>query len=121
MNILIADDIFSNQLLIKSILENVGYECKVVSNGKKLIKEFEKADYDIILTDIEMPVMNGFETVKYIREKFDWPKNKIPVIALTAHNMREFADKIEGSGFSDIISKPYSIEKFKAVIEKYIN
>ena len=119
MNILIADDIFSNQLLIKSILENAGYDCKVVSNGKKLIIELEKEDYDIVLTDIEMPVMNGFETVRYIREKIKGPKSKIPVIALTAHNMSEFNDKINNAGFSDIISKPYSIEKFKSVIEKY--
>lgn len=118
--ILVADDIFSNLLLVMSILEEAGYACKTVSDGKKLVKELQCNHYDLVLTDIEMPVMNGIEAVKYIRtlpEKY----NSIPVIAMTAHNKQEFAAKIENIGFTDIVTKPYSIEKFKEILDKYLN
>ncbi len=120
INILIADDIFSNLFLVKSIIENAGYYCKAVTNGKKLIEELKKEKYDIIFTDIEMPVMNGIETVRYIRTKLKHPYCNIPVIAITARNKYDFSGKITNAGFSDIISKPYSIEKFKTVLDKYV-
>ena len=119
-NILIVDDIFSNQLLLSAIVENAGHEYKVVSNGKKAIDELERNDYDIIFMDIEMPVMNGIETTKHIRSEFSQPKNKIPIIAMTAHNQYEFSDKTEGAGFDEIISKPYSLDKFKVLLKKYV-
>ncbi len=120
VKILIADDIFSNQLLVKSIIELAGYSCKVVANGKLLIEELIKDEYDIVFTDIEMPVMNGIETVKYIRTHLNFPIKDIPVIAITAHNLSEFSRKIFESGFSDIITKPYAIEKFKKILTKYL-
>lgn len=120
IKIIVADDIFSNQLLIKSIIELAGHSCKVVANGKILVDELLKEQYDIVFTDIEMPIMNGIETVIYIRNQMDFPINQIPVIAITAHNMGEFSSKIFDAGFSDIITKPYSIEKFKDILNKYI-
>jgi len=117
IHILVADDIFSNQLLIKSIIEDAGYPCKVVSNGQKLVDELKKQDYAAIFTDIEMPVMNGLETVRYIRE--DMQNTAIPIIAMTAHSRGEFMDKVKKAGFSDIITKPYSIEKFKEILARY--
>ena len=120
IKILVADDIFSNQLLLKSIIEDAGYYCKVVSNGKKAIEELRKSEYKVFFTDIEMPVMNGMETVKYIRQHFLEPQKNMPVIALTAHNLSDFEGKTDNIGFSDIITKPYSVEKFKKVLEEYI-
>jgi len=119
IKILVADDIFSNQLLIKSIIELAGYTCKVVANGKLLINELLKDEYTVVFTDIEMPVMNGIETVQYIRAKLEPPLNNIPVIAITAHNLKEFQKKIFEVGFSDVITKPYAIEKFRKILDKY--
>lgn len=119
-HILIADDIFSNQLLLKSIIEETGHYCKVVSNGKLAIEEIMKNSYTILLTDIEMPVMNGIETAIYIRTKMNKPYKEMPIIALTAHNMNEFSDKIKDAGFTDIITKPYSVQKFKEILEKHL-
>jgi len=120
IKILVADDIFSNQLLIKSIIELAGYSCKVVANGKLLIDELLKDEYQVVFTDIEMPVMNGIETVQYIRTKLESPLKDIPVIAITAHNLKEFPKKIFEAGFSDVITKPYAIEKFRNILNKYI-
>ncbi len=121
VKILVVDDIFSNQLLINSILETMGYESKTVSNGKMALEELEIQDYDIIFMDIEMPVMNGIETTKHIREKFPFPKNNTPIVALTAHNMSEFSKKTTEIGFNEIVSKPYSVDKFTTVLKTYLN
>ncbi len=118
--VIVADDIFSNQLLVKSIIELEGYYCKVVANGKLLVEAYMIDDYKIVFTDIEMPVMNGIEVLEYIRTKIEVPGNKIPVIAMTAHNINELPDKIRNSDFDDIITKPYSVDKIRKVLEKYM-
>ena len=119
LKILVVDDIFTNQLLINSILESMGFESKTVSNGKLAIEEMEKDIYDIVFMDIEMPVMNGVETTKFIRNNFSEPQKSIPIIALTAHNMHEFSENTRTAGFTEIVSKPYSLEKFKGLLTKY--
>jgi CheY-like chemotaxis protein len=118
--VIVADDIFSNQLLVKSIIELEGYYCKVVANGKLLVEAYMIDDYKIVFTDIEMPVMNGIEVLEYIRTKIEVPGTKIPVIAMTAHNINELPDKIRNSDFDDIITKPYSVDKIRKVLEKYM-
>ncbi len=115
--ILVADDIFSNQLLIKSIIEDAGYPCKVVSDGQKIIDAMKEQEFAVIFTDIEMPVMNGIETVKYIREVLG--NTEIPVIAMTAHGRDEFLERVKNVGFTSIITKPYSIEKFRSLLSYY--
>ncbi|MEA2043204.1 MAG: response regulator [Bacteroidota bacterium] len=119
--IILADDVFSNRLLLQNVLEELGYECKMVENGKKLVDEFLANPYEIIFTDIEMPVMNGFEVVRYIRNLNDEVLRKTPVIALTAHNLKEFSSKLQSATFDDILSKPYSTNKFKDIIAKYLH
>jgi CheY-like chemotaxis protein len=119
--ILIVDDIFSNQLLLISIIENTGSDYRVASNGKKALEMLESEDFDLILMDIEMPVMNGIETTTFIRKKFSEPKKSIPIIALTAHNKFEFFDNIIAAGFTEFLSKPYTIIQFNALIQKYIH
>lgn len=81
----------------------------------------ESEDFDLILMDIEMPVMNGIETTTFIRKKFPEPKKSIPIIALTAHNKFEFFDNIIAAGFTEFLSKPYTIIQFNALIQKYIH
>lgn len=121
IQIIIADDIFSNRLLLQNVLEQLGYHAKVVENGKKLIEHLEEnPNIKMVLTDIEMPVMNGLEVVRTIRKRFGKTPADLPVIALTAHNLKEFSGKLEDAGFDDIISKPYSTRKFDELLTKYI-
>lgn len=117
--VLIVDDIFSNRLLLSSALETLGVHSKSVANGELAIVALEEENFYMVLMDIEMPVMNGLETVRYIRDKGLDSYSGIPVIALTAHNPAEYGDEIDKAGFTEILTKPYSIEKLENLLKKY--
>ena len=76
--VLVADDVFANQFLLASMLEELSVGFKTVSNGKEVLDELPNDKYDIIFMDIEMPVMNGIEATKQIKN--DYRFQKIPVI-----------------------------------------
>jgi CheY-like chemotaxis protein len=116
--ILIVDDIFVNRLLIKEIVKKINAKCTEAENGKQAIDFFTNENFDIILMDIEMPVMNGLETTKYIREKFPYPKRKVPIIALTAHNPLTFFNDYKDVGFDQLMTKPYSVTKVLSLIQE---
>ena len=69
VKVLVADDMPLNQLLIKIILEDFGLECDIAENGKIAIKKLQNSTYDIVLMDIQMPEINGFETSEFIRKR----------------------------------------------------
>jgi CheY-like chemotaxis protein len=116
--LLIVDDIFVNRLLLKEIVKNISIKCFEAENGKQAIEIHLKEDVDIILMDIEMPVMNGIETTKYIREQMLAPKSNIPIIALTAHNPMTFFDDFSNVGFDQLMTKPYSVTKVLSLIQE---
>jgi two-component system, response regulator, stage 0 sporulation protein F len=118
--ILIVDDIFSNRLLLSSALDTIGIISKCVNDGQAAIDTLQAEPFGLVFMDIEMPVMNGLETVRHIRENMDDPVKTMPVIALTAHNPLEYGQEIENAGFTEIMTKPYSIEKLQNLINKYI-
>ena len=118
MRILIVDDIFTNRLLLSEVLNNLELEYDDVENGKEAIEAIQKNDYDLVLMDIEMPVMNGLETTKYIREQLPHPKNTISIVALTAHNPQLFFEDFKDVGFDQLLIKPYSIEKISSLVEE---
>ncbi len=119
LKVVIADDIFTNRLLLSEIIEDLGYEYITVENGKEAIEALINNDIDIVLMDIEMPVMNGIEATKYIREKLDKPKCYTTVVALTAHNPKIFFDDYKDVGFSQLLTKPYSIKKITDLLNSY--
>lgn len=120
--ILIADDIASNRFLLAStfetILPDIAY--KLVNDGQKAIDELEAEHYDLVLLDIEMPIKNGIETIKHIRQKIVGKKSEIPVVALTAHDINEFED-LGKMGFNMVLTKPYSVDKIITVINKFLD
>ena len=118
MRVLIVDDIFTNRLLLSEILKNLEIEFDEVENGKEAIDAIQEKDYDLVLMDIEMPVMNGLETTVYIREKLPWPKNKTFVVALTAHNPQLFFEDFKDVGFNQLLTKPYSVDKISSLVEE---
>jgi CheY-like chemotaxis protein len=118
MKVIVVDDIFTNRLLLSEILQDLGYEYFLAKNGKEAVEELQKNDYNLVLMDIEMPVMNGIEATKFIRTEMPSPKNKIPVVALTAHNPRLFFDNYQDVGFSSLLTKPYSVLKIRQLLEE---
>lgn len=115
--ILIVDDIFVNRLLLKEIVKKINHQSIDVQNGKEAIDVLQREKIDLILMDIEMPIMNGIETTKYIREKMPSPIKYVPIIAITAHNPADFFDDFHEVGFDQLMTKPYSIEKITKVLE----
>ncbi len=116
--VLIVDDIMVNRLLLVELIKKLGYKHCEADNGKKAIEQLESRNIDIILMDIEMPVMNGLETTKHIRTKGTGNKKNVPIVALTAHNPMDYFEEFESAGFNELITKPYVLSKISAVIEK---
>lgn len=118
VNILVAEDNPINQKLIKALIEKKGWQVSAVGNGKEAVKVLEKNRFDIVLMDIQMPVMDGIEATKAIRrmEKKENLKPNI-IIAMTAYAMQEDKDNCLKAGMDDYISKPINAKDFYSKIE----
>ena len=120
LKILIVDDIFTNRLLLKELIKTIGHDSVQAENGKVAIELLKKENFDLVLMDIEMPVMNGIDTTEYIRTKLPPPVNGIVIVALTAHNPSIFFEDFSEAGFNELITKPYSLEKIVELINNLI-
>jgi two-component system CheB/CheR fusion protein len=103
VRILVAEDVALNQLLIRIIITEFGFEHDIASNGKVAIQMLQEKDYDIVLMDLQMPEMNGFEATSYIRETM---QSTIPIIALTADVTPIDIERCKDLGMNDYVSKP---------------
>ena len=103
IKILVVEDIALNQLLMKTLLDDFGFERDIAANGKIAIEKLQTKSYDIILMDLQMPEMNGFEATEYIRNIMN---SKIPIIALTADVTTVDLAKCKAVGMNDYIAKP---------------
>ena len=103
LNVLVVEDIALNQLLMKTLLEDYGFGCDIAMNGRFAIEKLATQTYDIILMDLQMPEMNGFEATEYIRNTL---KSKVPIIALTADVTTVDLAKCMSVGMNDYIAKP---------------
>lgn len=101
--VLVVEDIALNQLLMKTLLDDFGFEHDIADNGRIAIEKLQKKTYNIILMDLHMPEMNGFEATEYIRGKMN---SRIPIIALTADVTTADLNKCTAVGMNDYISKP---------------
>ena len=114
--ILVAEDNKINQALIKAMMKDLGYECEIAENGRVAIDKLKSQQYDLLFLDIQMPVMDGLETIKYIRENKDL--KELYVIALTANALAGDADKYIKAGCNDYVSKPVDREVLKNKVTK---
>ncbi|HKC68773.1 MAG TPA: ATP-binding protein, partial [Bacteroidia bacterium] len=103
IKVLVVEDIALNQLLMKTLLDDFGFERDIVANGKLAIEKLQTNSYDIILMDLQMPEMNGFEATEYIRNKMN---SKVPIMALTADVTTVDLAKCKAVGMNDYIAKP---------------
>lgn len=110
LRILLAEDNLINQKLVIRILEKDGHKIEVANNGLEVLSLLKEKNYDVILMDIQMPEMDGYETTTHLR-KFD---KKIPIIALTAHAMKGDREKCMAAGMNSYLSKPIKAEELKS-------
>ena len=109
-NVLVIDDDTMSLTMIKEMLERNGVSCTACSNARELVKEMRKRDYDLLLSDIQMPGTNGFEILNLLRNSNIGNSRTIPVIAMTARGDRE-KEAFTGSGFADCVYKPFSMNE----------
>ena len=107
LKILVVEDNEINQLIINKLLNDWGVEITNAGNGVEAIDMIRDHMFDIVLMDIEMPEMNGYEATSRIRKQLPDPKNKIPILAMTAHASAKEKEKCFASGMNDYISKPF--------------
>jgi signal transduction histidine kinase/ActR/RegA family two-component response regulator len=121
-NILVAEDVKLNQLLMKVVLTNMGFKPHIAENGMEAVKLVQENDFDLILMDIQMPVMDGYEATATIRNEL---KLNIPIVALTADVTSTDIEKIKRYGMNDYATKPINQEnlynKIMQVLNKYNN
>lgn len=106
IKVLVVEDNAINQLLAVKILKNQGFETEVAENGLIALSKYEHNDFDIILMDIQMPGMDGYEATQKIRKLKTYKKN-IPIIAMTAHTIKGEHEHCIKVGMNDFISKPF--------------
>jgi PAS domain S-box-containing protein len=116
LRILLAEDNVVNQRVGLSILGRMGYTADVVGNGKQALAALDKATYDVILMDIQMPEMNGTEAAKMVRERLGAKSPSI--IALTAEALEGDKERFLGIGFDDYLSKPLQVQQLQEILKK---
>lgn len=108
LNVLLVEDNYLNQVLATKVLTNWNWKVDVAENGAVAVNKLQKNNYDIILMDIQMPEMDGYEATRYIRKKLTPPKSTIPIMAMTAHAISGEVERCEQVGMNGYISKPFN-------------
>lgn len=108
--VLIAEDSSVIQNLAKKILEFQNFEIHSVKNGQQVLDELGKSDFDIILLDINMPVMDGMDCARAVRKLTDQKKANIPMIAITGNARNYTLQEFKDAGFNDFLAKPLNFD-----------
>lgn len=117
--ILVAEDSEINQKVIRQQLALLGYAVDIAANGREALQRWESGVYALILTDLHMPEIDGYELTKIIRAN-DADSGRIPIIALTANALKEEADKCRALGMNDYLTKPVQLEQLRATLERWL-
>ncbi len=120
-NILLVEDNFSNQQIIILYIKNEVNKIEVAYNGKEALDKFGKAKYDLILMDVQMPIMDGFKATQKIREIEKSTNTHTPIIAVTANAFPEDKERCIASGMDDYISKPFQPEDLIGKIKHHLS
>ena len=121
--ILVAEDFEPARKIMGDILHALGYDYETAENGFDVIFALKKTEFDAILLDLQMPMLDGFETIEHIRRNTDYPTNTTPVFAMTGKDIAsELNQTYKDEGFDGVIEKPFSLDKLdnllKSVLEK---
>jgi PAS domain S-box-containing protein len=120
LRILIAEDNPVNQRLIRAIMDKHGLQCRLVANGRECVDALKSSRFDLVLMDIQMPVMDGFQAASLIRQR-ETEKNipRLPIVALTAHAFKEYRERYLQAGMDDYLVKPIVPQDLLQTIDKW--
>ena len=116
--ILVAEDNRVNQLVAAGMLAKLGYRADVVANGLEVLEALERAPYDMVLMDLQMPEMDGYQAAAEIRQRSELAS--LPIVAMTAHALPEDRERCLGAGMNDYVSKPVKISVLDTVLDRLI-
>ncbi|NWD52859.1 response regulator, partial [Pseudomonas gingeri] len=116
--ILLVEDNPVNQLVAKGMLGKLGCEVTVAAHGGEALSQLEQKDFDMVLMDCNMPVMDGYEASRQIRRSGRWPH--LPIVALTANAMPEERERCRAAGMNDYLAKPFRREELMALLELWV-
>ena len=117
LKFLIVEDTFMNQRYIQSILKRWSSDSELANNGKEAVVLSEKEKFDLILMDMQMPVMDGYEATRIIRADKTNPNHRVPIIALTASALLDDRRKALAAGMDEHLTKPFTPDQLKAAIQ----
>ena len=115
-----AEDNHVNQMLAVRLLEKRGHHVQVAGDGREALEKLRTADFDLVLMDVQMPVMGGFEATAAVREMEKGTGRHIPIVALTAHAMKGDRERCLAAGMDGYIGKPIRSEELFEQIEALI-
>ncbi|MCD6375823.1 MAG: response regulator [Caldisericaceae bacterium] len=120
VHILLVEDNVINQRVAKRMVENMGYKADIANNGKEALEKLEQKKYDLILMDVQMPVMDGLRAAQKIRVKEINSNEHVPIIAMTAHAQKEDRDRCLEAGMDDYLSKPINMKILEKKLKQYL-
>ena len=118
LHILLAEDNLVNQKVAQGLLKKEGHSVVVADNGLEALEKYRAEHFDVILMDVQMPEMDGFEATAKIRSLEQGTERHIPIVALTAHAMKGYSEKCVAAGMDAYISKPIIIGEFRKILEE---
>jgi len=121
VRILLAEDNITNQQVALGIIKKIGLSADAVANGAEALKTLETLPYDLVLMDVQMPVMDGLEATRNIRDPKSAVRNhQIPIIAMTAHTMQGDRERCLQAGMNDYVTKPVDPQALMEALEKWL-
>ena len=120
--VLLVEDNPDNQRLATIYLEKAGYAVEIAQNGSDAVSKSDRFHYDLILMDVQMPVMDGFEATNMIRKReTETGEGRTPIIALTAHAIQGYREKCLAQGMDDYVTKPFKKEVLLEAVERWVD
>ena len=116
MRILLVEDNDTNRLYARNIITKLGCHVDMAENGLTAVEKVKRTVYDLILMDIQMPVMDGYEATKTIRTQVQEPNASAPIVALTANAIKGDAERCKANGMNDYLSKPFRPEELRHIL-----
>jgi two-component system, cell cycle response regulator DivK len=117
--VLIAEDSSVIQNLTKRILQGQNYDIQIAKNGAQVLEKLSAEDYDIILMDINMPILDGMQCSREIRKLADAKKANIPIFAITGNAQNYSVDEFKAAGINEYLPKPLDFDQLVSLVKQY--